>query len=119
MNNKKRGNDFESRFCEAIAKKWRCWVHFIEPKKDGSQPFDVIAIKDGKPMVFDCKTSAKKVFPISRLEYNQLNAFEMVKRCGCKHIYVAVEYKEEIYVIPYAELVESGRVELNAGYLLE
>ena len=67
MNNKKLGTAFENEFCELLASKgW--WAHFLSPSVSGSQPFDVIACKDKSCMVFDCKTSAKHIFPYTRLE---------------------------------------------------
>lgn len=103
MNNKRLGTAFEREFCELMAARgW--WVHFIAPAANGGQPFDVIAVKAGRAMAIDCKTSVKRMFSINRLEENQKMAFEKWKACGNEEPLVAVKYKGNIYLIPYSHL---------------
>lgn len=112
MNNKKLGTAFENEFCELLASKgW--WAHFLSPSVSGSQPFDVIACKDKSCMVFDCKTSAKHIFPYTRLEDNQICAFEKWLQCGNEEPYIAIKYNDHIYLIKYRRLKEYGRIDLN------
>ena len=47
MNNKIIGTAFEKEMCELLANRGY-WVHFITPDNRGAQPFDIIAVKDGK-----------------------------------------------------------------------
>lgn len=89
------------------------WVHFISADARGSQPFDVIAVKDGKPIVFDCKTCKDKIFRIGRLEDNQVMAFEKWLSAGNPMPYVAVEHESCVYMIEYGRLKEAGKIDLR------
>lgn len=113
MNNKKLGTQFEKRICKMLQNDgW--WVHFIEPKPDGSQPFDIIAVRYDRAVAIDCKTSITNRFGIDRLQDNQVFAFEKWMKCGNGHPYVIVEYKgKDIYVIPYPYLKEHNVVKLE------
>lgn len=112
MNNKKLGSAFEKEFCRLLASKgW--WVHFITPAANGGQPFDVIAVKGGSAIPFDCKTSVSHIFPISRLEENQIMAFEHWLKCGNDDPFIAVKYNEKIYLIKYRRLKIYERIDLN------
>lgn len=111
-NNKVKGNAFERQFCRILAKQGY-WVHLIAPAPTGGQPFDVIAVKDGYAYAFDCKTSVRKSFPYSRLEENQIMAFEKWVACGNTPPKIAVLYGDKIYLITYTELKEKGVIELE------
>jgi len=119
MNNKRLGTAFENEFCEILKDKgW--WVHFMSPSSSGSQPCDIVASKDNEPMLIDCKTSADKVFRISRLEDNQILAFEKFIKTGNKNCFIAVKYKEDIFLIPYRFLKNLEKIDLEKdgnGYL--
>ena len=111
MNNKALGTKWEKDFCKWLASKgW--WVHFITPAPDGGQPFDVIAVRNGKALAIDCKTSAKPIFNFSRLELNQKTAFNKWARCGNTMPLVAVKYQNKLYYIKYDEL-KKGYVDLR------
>lgn len=111
MNNKRLGTAWEREFCQILAKHgW--WVHFIAPAATGGQPFDVIAVKAGEAMAFDCKTSARKTFPFSRLEQNQVMAMEKWIACGNSEPYIAVKYHENIYLLEYSRLKREGVIDL-------
>ena len=112
MNNKKVGNDFEREFCRLLNNSGY-WVHFISPDITGAQPFDIIAVKDNVPFAFDCKTSVKRWFPISRLEVNQIMAFDKWIARGNGTPMIAVKYKEEIKIVPYWQLKTKGKVDLE------
>lgn len=112
MNNKQLGSAFERELCDILAKKGY-WVHFIVPDSRGAQPFDVIAVKDGKALAIDCKTSARDSISIGRLESNQIFAFERWIKCGNGNPIVAVKYKEDIYFVLYLELKRCSTVKLT------
>ena len=112
MNNKKIGNDFEREMCEKL-RKAGYWVHFITPDKTGAQPFDIIAVKDNVPFAIDCKTSVRKIFPISRLEVNQIMAFDKWMSVGNGVPMVAVKYKESIKMVSYWILKTKGKINLE------
>lgn len=111
MNNKALGTKWEKDFCKWLAQKgW--WVHFITPAPDGGQPFDVIAVKNGKALAIDCKTSAKATFSLNRLELNQVMSFNKWLKCGNLMPVVAVNYQGKLYFIKYDEL-KAGYVDLR------
>lgn len=112
MNNKKLGTQFEKRICEML-KRDGWWVHFIEPKQNGAQPFDIIAVRNGRAVAIDCKTCASERFTIDRLEDNQIFAFDKWVACRNDDPYVIVEHCEDIYVIPYSYLKENRSVKLE------
>lgn len=111
MNNKKLGSQWEKDFCKMLADDG-FWVHFITPDLRGAQPFDVIAVKDGMAYCYDCKTCAANTFNISRLEDNQVMAFEKWVACGNSNPNIAVLHKNKVYIISYAHLKEQGSVKL-------
>lgn len=112
MNNKKLGSAFERELCDLFAKDGY-WVHFIAPDNRGAQPFDVIVVKNGAAQVFDCKTSTSHLFGIDRLEDNQRFAFERWVRCGNAMPHLAVKYRSNIYMIPYARIASGRKVDLD------
>lgn len=112
MNNKKLGSNFERQMCELYAQNGY-WVHFISPDARGSQPFDIIAVKNGRVIVFDCKTCKDHIFRLSRLEDNQVMAFEKWIACGNPMPYIAVEYQGAVYMIDYDRLKRSKKIDLR------
>ena len=64
------------------------WVHRIHPDESGQQPFDIIAIRGDRVCVYDAKViSDGHRFPFSRIEDNQINAFELInKKTSAQHI---------------------------------
>ena len=112
MNNKKLGAAFEKKICDMLNHDgW--WVHFIEPKVSGSQPFDIVAVRNGRAVAIDCKTCASNRFTIDRLEDNQILAFEKWISCGNNEPHVIVEHGEDIYIIPYTYLKENKSIKLE------
>ena len=103
MNNKELGTQFEQYVCNMFAQRgW--WAHFITPSKVGSQPFDIIAIKDDKVMAVDCKTCNLPNFPLSRVEDNQQFAFDALlwktnAICG-----FLVRYRGKIYFLDWSSV---------------
>jgi len=73
----------------------------MTPKQHiGSQPCDLIAIKNDRVTLIDCKTSKSHIFQISRIEQNQWLAYEKYKKCGNNDFVLAVKYNEKIFIIP-------------------
>lgn len=112
MNNKKLGTAFEKEFCELLASRGY-WVHFIAPAPNGGQPFDVIAAKNGEAFAFDCKTSASVRFPLTRLEENQVMAFERWMACGNSQPRLAIKYNNKVYLTTYSYLKQKGVINLE------
>ena len=111
-NNKQIGTEFERKVCEILsADGW--WVHFISPDNRGAQPFDIIAVKEGRAIAADCKTCEGKIFSIDRLEDNQRLAFEKWQRCGNSEPMLFVKHRNEVFCIEYYELKLYKRIFLR------
>lgn len=118
MNNKKLGTEFEKEVCRILSESgW--WVHFIVPDARGAQPFDIIAVKAGKAVAIDCKTCAAKRFTLSRLEDNQIMAFEKWLTCGNEMPWIMVKHDGIIYRIPYSRVKDGKSVELGKEVLYQ
>ena len=99
MNNKKKGNNFEKEYAEQLKNKG-FWVTFLTPKNYvGSQPADLIAVKNNEAILIDCKTCNTDLFPLSRVEENQRQAFKRYSKCENTNYLLAIKYNNEIYEI--------------------
>lgn len=97
--NKKIGDDFEKEYARILKNKGY-WVTFLTPERHiGSQPCDLIAIKSDKAILIDCKTCKTHLFPISRIEENQRQAFKRYLKCGNTTFILAIKYNNKIYEI--------------------
>ena len=99
MTNKKIGNDFESDFCEILFEQG-FWVHNFAQNQDG-QPADVIAARNGKTYIIDCKACSVRGFALSRMEENQDLSMELWKSTGNGEGWFAVLIGEQIVMIPH------------------
>ena len=118
MNNKRLGTQFEQELCNRLAGKGY-WAHFIVPDTRGAQPFDIIAVKAGRAYAIDCKTCVAGTINVSRLEDNQIMAFEKWLACGNEMPFIAVKHDNQIFMIPYNVLKQKGSVKLNERFLLQ
>ena len=98
-NNKKLGNDFESRFCEILYSEG-FWGHNLAQNSAG-QPADVIAARNGKTYLIDCKVCSNRGFALSRMEENQNLSMELWKSTGNGEGWFAVLTGEQIVMIPH------------------
>ena len=112
MNNKKLGTAFEKDVVEYLAQKGY-WVHFIVPDARGAQPFDIIAVRNGVAVAIDCKTCVADIFNISRLEDNQITAFEKWIACGNTEPLIMIKHEGKIYSVNYSLLKELGKVRVK------
>lgn len=99
MTNKKIGNDFESDFCEILFKNG-FWTHNLAQNASG-QPADVIAARNGKTYLIDCKVCSNRGFALSRMEENQDLSMELWKDTGNGDGWFALKVEEEIVMIPH------------------
>ena len=98
--NKRLGDEFEREFAKLLSDKGY-WITMLTPKNHiGSQPADLIAVKYNIACLIDCKTCNNYLFPLSRIEQNQIEASKKYFKCGNTDYYIAIKYKESIYVIP-------------------
>ena len=100
MSNKKIGNDFEAELCEMLSL-YGFWCHNLAVKSEG-QPADVIAARNGKAYLIDCKVcSTNKGFALSRMEENQELAMTLWKECGNGQGWFALKVNEDVFMLPY------------------
>lgn len=100
--NKKLGNGFESFFCEKLFSNG-FWVHNLAQNQAG-QPADVIAVKNGKAYLIDCKVCSGREFPYSRVEENQDSSMLLWAECGNETGWFALLFEDEIYMLSHAQI---------------
>lgn len=83
-------------------------MHGIASKRNG-QPADMIAVKNGRPYLIDCKVCKNDVFPLNRIELNQHLAAERWRECGNGEYWFAVKTSEGIFIISYTNLARYGK----------
>lgn len=117
MNNKSAGTKFEKEFAGILAKHW-FWVHLFQDNKNG-QPCDVMAAKNGKTYLFDCKNCEEGIFRLDRIEENQYNAMKLFEMTGNGKGFFAIQFPETgIFLMRYDklhEMQEAGFKRINAS----
>lgn len=99
-NNKSLGNSFEAEFCEILFENG-FWTHNLAQNASG-QPADVIAARNGKTYLIDCKVCSNRGFALSRMEENQDLSMELWKDTGNGDGWFALKVEEEeIVMIPH------------------
>ena len=111
-NVKKIGNDFEREFCGMLTEHG-FWNHFFTPDARGAQPFDVIAVREGRSFAIDCKTCVANNFTIDRMEDNQVFAFDRWTNCGNGMPWFAVKHNDELYMLSYYQLGAKGKLKIS------
>ena len=103
--NSKLGKAFEKEFCDVLYDNGY-WVHFVERKSSGAQPFDIIAAKNNEIFVFDAKTNSGNRFVLSRIEENQIESMSLYNDRGNKKSFIVIKKDDtDIYVIPSLEII--------------
>lgn len=82
--NKLKGSKFEKVVCNILAKNG-FWARL---DKGFAQTCDIIAAKNNKAYLIECKTCKGDYFNMSRIEDNQNMSRERFKSCGNDNIYV-------------------------------
>lgn len=103
MSNKKVGNDFENEFCNLLSVNG-FWVHNLAQNQAG-QPADVIAVRDGKAFLIDCKVCSTGRFQLKRIEENQQLAMEHWLDMGNDEVWFALKLDDNIVMINYLDLM--------------
>lgn len=106
--NKKLGNTFEQELCELLFDKG-FWTHNLAQNESG-QPADVIAARNGKAYLIDCKVCSNRKFPLSRMESNQDLSMSLWKECGNGEGWFALKIDEAIIMIPHFVIQAESRV---------
>lgn len=107
INSKTIGNKFEKDFMEHLSEKGY-WCAYLEgAAHSNSQPCDIIACKDKKVWAIDCKTLHNKngLFPVNRIEQNQIFAYKRFKKCGNENFFLAILWNNNIYFIPMFDII--------------
>ena len=99
MSNRKLGNQFEQELCKLLSDAG-FWTHNLAQNASG-QPADVIAARNGKTYLIDCKVCSTRGFALSRMEENQDLSMELWKACGNGEGWFAVLIGEQIAMIPH------------------
>lgn len=121
MSNKKSGNQFEAELCEILSM-YGFWSHNLSQNAAG-QPADVIAVKNGRAYLIDCKVcSTDKGFALSRVEENQEMAMSLWNECGNGQGWFAMKLPTgDIFMIPHFAIraYENGHSYMSAAEIFE
>ena len=102
--NKKVGNDFEKELCDMLASEG-FWAHNMAQNSAG-QPADVIAVRNGKAYLIDCKVCVNDTFPFSRIESNQHTAMTLWKQSENDYGWFALQLSnKDIYMIDHGLMI--------------
>ena len=100
--NKKLGNTFEAELCEILFEEG-FWAHNLAQNQAG-QPADVLAARNGRTYLIDCKVCSDNRFPLSRMEENQGTSMTLWKQCGNGEGWFALKVSSGVYMIPHRNL---------------
>jgi Holliday junction resolvase len=121
MSNKKSGNQFESELCEILSM-YGFWCHNLAQNSAG-QPADVIAVRNGKAYLIDCKVcSTDKGFALSRVEDNQELAMKLWNECGNGQGWFAMKLPTgDIFMVPHFFIMayQNSQSYLSPGEIYE
>ena len=103
------GREFEN-FVSKELKAAGYWVLRIPQNETGQQPFDILAIKGKRILAYDAKVvSEGHRFPLSRIEDNQYNAFELMqKKTGAEEIGLVIRCECEN--VPTIRFMDISRI---------
>lgn len=94
------GNAFEQELCDLLFENG-FWSHNLKQDNSG-QPADVIAARNGKAHLIDCKDCSAKGFDLRRVEENQVTAMTLWKECGNGQGWFALKIPTgDIYMLPF------------------
>lgn len=100
LTNRKLGNSFEAEFARMLAAH-DFWVHLLSQNSAG-QPADIIAVRNGKAYLIDCKVCVNDTFPFSRIESNQHTAMTLWKQSGNDYGWFALRLNDNsVYMIDH------------------
>lgn len=97
--NKSLGSSYEEDFARILFENG-FWVHLLRQTEAG-QPADLIACRNGRTFLIDCKVCSNGNFPISRMEENQKLAMQAFMDAGNSEPWFALEVDGQTYMIPF------------------
>ena len=115
--NRRIGNQFEREFCETLAS-YGFWVHNLA-QSDLGQPADMIAVREGRAYLIDCKACDGRYFSRNRIEENQMCAMSVWKECYNGDGWFAIRIMGEVFMISLSSLVAEQKVNLDYEWFLE
>lgn len=97
--NRTLGNAFESKLCEMLSENG-FWVHNLAQNHAG-QPADIIAVRENRAVLIDCKVCSNGRFDTDRIESNQLGSMMVWKEAGNMEWWFALQMPDEsVYMVP-------------------
>lgn len=99
ISNKKLGNAFETELCEIFFQNGY-WTHNMAQNASG-QPADIIAVKNGKAILIDCKVCSDNKFHLSRVEDNQNLSMDFWRDCGNGEGWFALKTAEGTFMLSH------------------
>ena len=105
---------FEQKFCEMLYEHG-FWAHNLAQNASG-QPADVIAVKNEKAYLIDCKVCSRGRFPFSRIEDNQHTAMETWQESGNGNGWFALLCSDHIFMLDYDTLKRLSKTQSSISY---
>lgn len=98
----KLGKDFEEQLCWWFSKNGY-YVLYNEKGITGSQPCDIVAIKNNIATLIECKTLENKtgIFNFNRLEANQFLAYKKFKKSQNTNMIIAIKWNNSVWFIGF------------------
>lgn len=111
MTNKSKGSKFEEDVAWKLSKTGY-WVTLLAgANHTGSQPGDIIATKENKFWMIDCKTLESKTgrFTIDRAEENQILAYKKLCKVGSYNYFYYILWNNNVYVVPMEDIIHADK----------
>ncbi len=107
------GKEFEEQFCWWLRQNGY-YPEYHEKSICGSQNGDITAIKNNIAYKIECKNLDAKngLFPLSRIECNQILAYEDFKKCNNTNMILVIRWNDNIYYIDF-KLLKSYDKNIN------
>lgn len=109
--NKSLGTSYEELFARKLFERG-FWVHLFRQTEDG-QPADLIACRNGRAFLFDCKACSSGKFPLSRVEENQKLAMTEFVQRGNEESWFALQVDGNDYLLPFSFMMRHPTSYLN------
>lgn len=111
MNNKSKGNKFEENVAYKLAEKGFWATLLAGANHTGSQPADIIATKNNKFWIIDCKTLENKTgrFTIDRAENNQIAAYKKLYKVGSYNYFYYIIWQNDVYSVPMEDIIHADK----------